>query len=58
MESYLQLPLLDANGCPLMWWKSEGRRFPLMAQFALKYLNVQATSVASEQVFSVGGSYC
>ena len=41
---------------PLMWWKDYGRlKYPNLALLALKYLCVQATSAASERLFSAAG---
>lgn len=38
-----------------MWWKERNATFPLMANFAIKYLTVMPTSAPSERVFSAGG---
>jgi hypothetical protein len=37
---------------PLEWWKLHEPKFPLLAELARIYLAVQATSAASERVFS------
>jgi hypothetical protein len=40
---------------PLLWWQSQQQGFPILSQMARDYLCIQATSVASEQAFSVAG---
>ena len=55
MESYLSAPDLDAEDNPLLWWKAEALRYPILAKLAKKYLAICATSSASEQVFSASG---
>jgi hypothetical protein len=37
---------------PLKWWDVNKGKFPILAQLACKYLSIQATSGASERVFS------
>ena len=39
-------------GGPLQWWKSKEEVYPTLSEVALKYLAVQATSAASERLFS------
>lgn len=41
---------------PLHWWKEHEFKYPLLAKTARRFLTVQATSVASERVFSTAGS--
>jgi hypothetical protein len=36
----------------LKWWDANQQQFPILAQLARKYLSIQATSGASERVFS------
>lgn len=40
---------------PLKWWSLNCTTYPFLSVLAKKYLTVQATSVASEKVFSKGG---
>jgi len=57
LDQYLSHPHLDAEECPLEWWKNESSHYPLVAQLARKYLSVCATSVPpTEQGFSCGGN--
>ncbi|CAN0483777.1 unnamed protein product, partial [Laminaria digitata] len=40
----------------LKWWAGKQSTFPTVAKLARKHLAVQASSAASESLFSVGGS--
>ena len=51
-ESYLNVPEVDNDTCPLKWWKENETRFPALLKQATKYLGVPATSVPAERVFS------
>ena len=55
ITSYLDFPVAKADTSPLLWWKTECRRFPALSHLAGKYLCISATSVPSERVFSRGG---
>lgn len=46
----------DINIDPLLWWKEHQNKYPTLSQIAKDYLCIQATSVASEQAFSVAGN--
>jgi hypothetical protein len=49
---YLSLPENDLCES-LLWWKAHQKEFPILAQIAHDHLAIQATSVPSEQAFSV-----
>jgi hypothetical protein len=51
LKNYLTEPETEAE--PLLWWKANSIQYPVLARMALDFLAVQATSVSSEQVFSV-----
>lgn len=53
---YLQEEVLDASSDPLMWWRDNHRRFPLIAKLAQKYMCICATSTSSERMFSTAGN--
>ena len=46
----------DINADPLLWWKDHQNEYPTLSLIAKDYLCIQATSVASEQAFSVAGN--
>lgn len=55
LERYLALDC-NENIPYLLWWKAHSMEFPLLSQMAMDYLAIQATSVASEQTFSVASN--
>ena len=54
LDRYLAMPLENQID-PLLWWQSQQQGFSILSQMARDYLCIQATSVASEQAFSVAG---
>lgn len=58
LEEYLlKEPILAIHGDPLKWWRDIGqRKYPVLARLARKFLCLQATSVASERVWSTAGN--
>ena len=42
----------ETNEGPLVWWKNNAIRYPVLSKLALKYLAIPATSVPSERAFS------
>ena len=55
VDKYLaEIPLKYNDNC-LEWWKRNEDRFPAVAQLAKQYLNIPATSVPAEQIFSTAG---
>ena len=55
INNYLQEPVLPLTASPLVWWKANCHKFPLLAKAARCILCVPATSVPSERVFSTAG---
>lgn len=43
------------NQGPLLWWKINEKIYPAVLRIANKYLNVVATSVLCERLFSEAG---
>jgi hypothetical protein len=54
VQRYLQEPQLGLDADPLHWWRQNQQLFPSVAHVARKYLNLPASSAASERVFSAG----
>ena len=54
MDYYLAL-LNEEEIDPLLWWQAYASEFPIISEMAKDFLTIQATSVASEQAFSVAG---
>lgn len=52
---YLSFPKSNFEQDPLQWWISNKDTYPFLFIMAKKYMTVQATSVASERVFSKSG---
>ena len=40
---------------PLLWWHAQKNVYPILSLMARDFLSVQATSIASEQAFSIAG---
>jgi len=55
LDRYLALPI-DEETEPLLWWQAHAKEYPILSNMAQDYLTIQATSVASEQAFSVAGN--
>ena len=53
MKAYLKEETTE--DCPLLWWKKNAFRYPLLSKMAQRYLCIPATSVPSERVFSAVG---
>ena len=55
MKLYLERPAIDPDSDPLIWWLSEKKKLPVLAELARKYLCACGTSVPSERLFSKAG---
>ena len=55
LNHYLDQPV-DEETEPLLWWQAHLSEFPVLSNMARDYLTIQATSVASEQAFSIAGN--
>jgi len=56
LTRFLQEEPVDASSDPLMWWRDNHKRFPLVAKLAQKYMCICATSTSSERLFSTAGN--
>ena len=52
---YLQFPIIDGDDDPLQWWKFHENDFPLLSQYARRYLAIPASSAPTERLFSKAG---
>jgi hypothetical protein len=55
LDAYQRAPILERSADPLKWWQENGSRYPDLREFARERLAVQATSTASERLFSNAG---
>lgn len=55
LQQYREKKQATMKENPLLWWKANELFFPRLFKLAVKYCCVQATSVASERVFSTTG---
>jgi len=55
VEIYLGEPRVERNIDIIQWWKFHEQQLPNLGLRARDYLSVPATSVLSEQAFSVAG---
>lgn len=54
-DKYIQEPLIKRTENPLLWWKERKGVYPRLYKYMLKRLNIMATSVPCERVFSKAG---
>ncbi|CAH0714114.1 unnamed protein product, partial [Brenthis ino] len=55
VDKYIQEPILHRLEDPLLWWHTRKSVYPLLYQYILKRLNIVATSVPCERIFSKAG---
>ncbi|CAG8725421.1 7138_t:CDS:2 [Cetraspora pellucida] len=56
LETYLFVSLVNANTNILEWWRINELSYSNLAKFARDCLPIPATSVPSEQIFSISGN--
>jgi len=56
LETYLCAPLVNPHTDILEWWRINEANYPNLSRFARDCLPIPATSVPSEQVFSISGN--
>ncbi|XP_022519279.2 E3 SUMO-protein ligase ZBED1 [Astyanax mexicanus] len=56
IELYRMAKVISVDANPLKWWKNNEHQYPNLSKLSKHYLAVQATSVASERVFSTAGA--
>ena len=55
VQKYRSEPSFGSSQEPLSWWKLNKEVYPNLSNLMLRYLNVPASSVPSERVFSTAG---
>lgn len=55
-ESYMKIPRISRNECPLSWWKRNRHQFPMLSKVAQFYLGIPATQTPSERLFSTSSN--
>lgn len=53
---YISEKQQNAETDPLAWWKVNAHRYPVLSNFARRYLQIPATSASSERLFSTFGN--
>lgn len=54
-QNYIDLPKAAITSSPLCWWSKYEHKFPSLSVLARSILVIQASSVASERIFSTAG---
>ena len=57
-DSYLKEPCIERRRDPIMWWKEHKLHFPNLYKIMETVLNVPASSVPCERIFSKTGEIC
>ncbi|KAL5580764.1 hypothetical protein UlMin_013206 [Ulmus minor] len=57
LDKYLEEPVMSRSTefDILIWWKTNGIKYPLLSSIAREILAIPVTTVASESAFSIGG---
>lgn len=55
INKYIQEPLINRLDDPLLWWHARKSVYPILYKYVLKRLNIVATSVPCERIFSKAG---
>ena len=56
LEGYMNMPNIERNEHPFIWWKQQESSFPRISQLAKQYLSMPASNVCSERLFSEAGN--
>ena len=55
VTAYFSEPVIPPKENPLLWWKCNKHRFPVLARLAQAFLTAPPSSVQSERIFSTAG---
>lgn len=56
VDVYFNTKVAKSNCDPLLWWKNNEKKFPILSKFSKEFFGVSATSVPSERLFSDVGN--
>ena len=56
LEGYMNMPNIERNENPFIWWKQHESSFLRISQQAKQYLSMPTSSVCSERLFSEAGN--
>lgn len=55
VEEYLKEDTIDRQADPLVFWKEQCFKYPILSELAAKYLAIPASSASVERLFSIAG---
>ncbi|CAG7726229.1 unnamed protein product [Allacma fusca] len=56
IDMYIELPYEDVHSNPLLFWKNNEQKFPILSNLAKIFLGFPASSGSVERLFSIAGA--